>query len=68
MNARCDQLDFMRMLLTKCPYPDNMYSADCDKCSEYIMCSLTINCYGYWNFYTTPKEALMMLYTEGENI
>ena len=68
MNARCDQLDFMRMLLVKCPYPDEMYSTNCYKCSEYINCSVCCHCYGYWSLYSTPREAFIMLYSEGENV
>lgn len=68
MNSRCDQIDFMMLLLEKCPYPNEFFTTHCTECKQYINCRMCINCNGYWNIAHIPREAFIMFYTEGENI
>ena len=68
MNARCDQIDFITIIVKPCPYPNEIFTSRCIECEQYINCRMCVNCCGYWNIANTPKEAFIMFYTEGENI
>lgn len=63
MNARCDQLDYLRIKGNRCLLFDYVIiSQSCSiKCPEYYICNIA-------DRNAAENECKIMLYTEGENI